>query len=131
MLCLTANPTDEDTTINPKWKRIIPKFCHHIKSPIKVQQNKKINISPLPSQPPINSQITSSRILEQNANPYIIQNLTFGDTIHPKSPDIFRLMYQHVGVLELSNDAFTLEKISDSMFQKAVDVACLSETNTN
>ena len=40
MLCLTTNPTDEDTPINPKWKRIILKICHHMKCRIKVQQNK-------------------------------------------------------------------------------------------
>ena len=36
MICLTTNPTDEDTTLNPKWKIIIPKLYHHVKSSIKV-----------------------------------------------------------------------------------------------
>ena len=114
MLCLTTNPTDEGTEFNPKWKRTIPKLYHHIKSSIKVQQNKNINLNFPSSQPPINSQTVSSLQLEQSANPYIIQNLTFDDKIQTKSPYIFRLMYQNVGGLELSNDAFTLEKISDS-----------------
>ena len=48
-----------------------------------------------------------------------------------KSPDTFRLIYQNVGGLELSNDAFTLEEISDSIVRQVVDVACLSESNTH
>ena len=73
-----------------------------------------INLNFPPCQPPINSHTASSLPLEQSVNPYIIQNLTFDDEIQTKSPNKFRLMYQNIGGLELSNDSFTLEEISDS-----------------
>ena len=99
------------------------KLCHHIKSPVKLQQNKKINPISMHSQPPINSQTASSLQSDQNTNPYISQNLTFGDEILRKTLDSFCLILQNVGGLE-----FTLEEISGNMFRKEVDVACL---NTN
>lgn len=88
MIYLTTNPIDEDTTYHPKHryhknkKTITPnKLCHHIKSPVKFQQNKTINPTYMPSQPPIFSHIASSLQSEKNANLYNIQNLTFGDEI--------------------------------------------------
>ena len=85
----------------------------------------------MPSQSPIHSHILSSLQLEQNSNLYIIQNLTFGDEIQRKRSDSFCLLSQNVDGLKLSNESFTLEEISDTIFRNEVDVACLSETNTN
>ena len=48
-----------------------------------------------------------------------------------KITSYFRLIYQNIDGLELSNDAFTLEEIRDSIFRQAADVVCLSETNTH
>ena len=94
MLCLTTNSSDEDTTYNPKRKRAILQICHHITSSIKRTQNKKIKLKSPPPQTQIHSQTESSIQSEKSDNPYIIQNLTFGDEIQTKSPDTFRFIYQ-------------------------------------
>ena len=138
MICLITNPIDEDTTYHSKHrhhtnkKTITPnKLCHHIKSPVKSQQNKKLNPTSMPFRPPFNLYTASSLQLEQNSNSYIIENLKFGDEIQWKTSDSFRLISQNVGELEKSNEALTLKEISDNTFRNEVDVAYLSETNTN
>ena len=44
---------------------------------------------------------------------------------------MYRLIFQNVDGLEISTEASTLEKISDIMLSKDVDIAYLSEKNTN
>ena len=110
MVCITTHSSDVDTTYNQKRKRAILPICHHIKSPIKRTQNNKMKLKSPHPQTPIHSQTEYPLQTEKSDNPYIIQNLTFSDEIQTKSLDTLRLIYQNVGGLELSNDAFTLEK---------------------
>ena len=44
---------------------------------------------------------------------------------------MYRLIFQNVDGHKISTEASTLEKIIDNMLSKDVDIACLSETNTN
>ena len=79
MVCSTRNTSDEVTTYNPKRKWSILPICNHIKYPIKRIQNKKIRLKYPHPQTPIHSQTESPFQTEKSDNPYIIQNLSFGD----------------------------------------------------
>ena len=116
-------------TIQSKWKRVILQICQYIKSPIKRTHTKnqtKISSS-------TNTNTLTNRILnpirkkwQPIHNPEL--NLRWWNT--NKITRYFPIYIPNVGGLELSNDAFTLEEISDSMFRQAADVACLFKTNT-
>ena len=59
MLCLTTNSSDEDTTFDPNQKWTILPICPHLKSPITITQNTKIQLTSPHPQTPIHLQTAS------------------------------------------------------------------------
>ena len=64
-------------------------------------------------------------------NPYITDNLLYGDPILELNPPTSRIIYNNVNGLDLSNNSATLETMFDYMYMHNVDVACMSETNAH
>ena len=62
-------------------------------------------------------------------NPYIIDNLLYGDPIIDQIYPSSRIIYNNVNGLDLSTHSATLETMCDYMYMNNVDVACMSEIN--
>ena len=64
-------------------------------------------------------------------NPYITDNLLYGDPIIEHFYPSSRIIYNNVNGLDLSTHSVTLETMCDYMYMNNVDVACISETNAH
>ena len=59
-------------------------------------------------------------------------NLPFGDLIATAKVDNHsRILFQNVNSLEMSTGQLTLENTCDGISSYEIDIACLTETNTN
>ena len=153
MLCLPIHsPSTPDSlnTINKHYQQSISPI-HNPSSPslinISIQKetistnsitsNNSSHSSQNKSSPQITNNSTSHSLSDKPIqkqpidNPYITDNLLYGDSITKQNYPTSRIVYNNVNGLDLFTNSVTLETMCDYMYMHNVDVACMSETNAH